>query len=349
MVEAGDKSEGGAGVIFGWKQYASTALRAAFVAAFLCAVGINVLEASLDCGLNAGCIEIRTYIYSPLRMLAMLLFPMALMMGSSLFAYGFYHTVLFRWLKRGERDARYFIAAGCVFGCIAASLALMLGLNSGFSVAWKSRLFAHNLLPFFIVFIVYGGLFGAFHFCSLKKLRVAVPQDAGAKDAGAEGREAKKINLLSHIGTMLCASVLAVLSVFFLLPILLLVNDCAVSGAFFSCTLKEMSNIWQAFWWMALIAVYFGHVMSPLLYVLYCPIARILWIKQYRHVWVFTVLGGVVAGLNCMALLIAMGGMGGALLFWIYIICGVITGALHWLFLSYAQRRLERGKIHDTP
>src|SRR5690606_13021666 len=113
---------------------------------------------------------------------------------------------------------------------IAASLALMLGLNSGFSVAWKSRLFAHNLLPFFIVFVLYGGLFGAFHFCFLKKLRVAVPQDADAKNASEEERETEKINLLSHIGMMLCASVLAVLSVFFLLPTLLLVNDCTVSG-----------------------------------------------------------------------------------------------------------------------
>lgn len=105
----------------------------------------------------------------------------------------------------------------------------------------------------------------------------------------------------------------------------------------------------------------FVHLFVPLLYVLYCPLTLKYWQQGRRSFMLFVVTALWAAALNGFGLgLLVQGGqfVRGTDPFElievfrivpIYIICGVITGALHWLFLSYAQRRLERGKIYDTP
>lgn len=112
---------------------------------------------------------------------------------------------------------------------------------------------------------------------------------------------------------------------------------------------------------MLFVAIGFAHCVTPLLYLVYCPLTLKYWQMGKRGIVLFCATGLWVAALNGFALgLLIQGGQGvmGTDPFEIvevfrfvpiYTICGLMTGALHWLFLTGAQRKLEQKKNHDTP
>lgn len=112
---------------------------------------------------------------------------------------------------------------------------------------------------------------------------------------------------------------------------------------------------------LLLVGIFLAHGVSPLLLAVYGPMTLKYWRDGKRGFLLFCGTGLWVAALNGFALgLLIQGGqeiMGTdpfevveVFRFMpIYIICGLMTGALHWLFLTNAQRKLEKQKADDTP
>lgn len=109
------------------------------------------------------------------------------------------------------------------------------------------------------------------------------------------------------------------------------------------------------------VLMFFVHCMAPLLFFLYGPLTLKYWQIERRKFFLFLVTGLWVAVLNGIVSGVLVRGMPAVMrgdmldwadVFWlvpIYTICGLMTGALHWLFLTRAQRKLEQTKADDTP
>lgn len=107
--------------------------------------------------------------------------------------------------------------------------------------------------------------------------------------------------------------------------------------------------------------IFCAHCLTPLLLFLYFPLSLKFWQAGRRGLLLFCITGFCVAGLNGVMLgLLIQGGQGimGTDPFDleevfrvvpVYLPCGFMTGALHWLFLTWMQRNLEKKKIHGTP
>lgn len=336
---------------FTLRRHLRLASKAAFAAALICAIGVNVVDALFDCGLNVDCFYFRTHAYSILHIALSVLLPASVMCGAGLCVYALYHLVVFRWRNDKDPDVWRFVGAGIIFGAVCASIVLLLGLNNTFAVAWKARIFAHNLLPFLCVFFIYGGLFGLLHFYFFKK---PVKEASQATELYSRKDEEESISLVLHTSMTLSASVLAVFLTVFLGSILYMVESCLSKEAFFSCVLRSVSSAVTTLIMVGVLAVIIGHVISPLLYILYCPLTRIFWTGGYRHFLLFVFLGGSISYMNSLLFVLVQHGSTSRAspfdaFFMIYIICGLLTSALHWLFLTRAQRKLEKKKTHDTP
>lgn len=110
---------------------------------------------------------------------------------------------------------------------------------------------------------------------------------------------------------------------------------------------------------IAFLAIGFAHCLTPLLLFVYYPLTLKYWQNGQRDWATFCGTGLWVAALNGFALgLLIQGGQGimGTDPFEvvevfrfvpIYIICGLMTGALHWLFLTSAQRKLDKQIADD--
>lgn len=338
------------GTAFTLRQHLQLASKAAFAAALICAIGLNVVDALFDCGLNADCFYFRTHAYSILRIAISVLLPASVMFGAGLCVYALYHLVVFRWRNDKDPDVWRFVGAGIIFGAICASIVLLLGLNNTFAVAWKARIFAHNLFPFLCVFFIYGGLFGLLHFYFFNKPIKEVSQNVEISRRDSEG---EAIPLITHIGMTLSASMLAVFFTVFLGSILYMIEGCFSKDAFFSCIWRSVPPAVTTLVMLGVLAVIIGHVISPLLYILYCPLTRIFWTGGYRYFLLFVLLGGGISYMNSLLFVLVQHGSTSRAspfdaFFMIYIVCGVFTGALHWLFLRRSQKNIGQGQASDV-
>lgn len=107
------------------------------------------------------------------------------------------------------------------------------------------------------------------------------------------------------------------------------------------------------------VGIGFAHGVSPLLLALYYPLTLKYWQKGQRGFLLFCGTGLWIAGVNGLGLGVLF--QGGQvvlgtddfdldqvfLLTAVYIICGLMTGALHWMFLTRTQRKLEKQIADD--